>query len=74
MDYLFCRGLGAPGAETGGGPGAGKGEGPAAEPEPGGPGLAAPARVGEMKSKVLKQLNFTSINNMFSLFFCACFC
>lgn len=49
--YLFYCCLGAPGAETGGGPEAGKGEGLAAELELGGPGLAAPPRVGEMKSE-----------------------
>lgn len=43
---------GAPGAETGAGPEAGRGDGLPAEPELGGPGLAATARVGEMKSEV----------------------
>lgn len=48
---------GAPEAETGGEPEAEKGGGLAAEPEPGGPDLAAPARAGEMKSEDLQKKN-----------------
>lgn len=51
MIYLFYCFVGAPGAETGGGPEAGKGEGLAAELGLGDPGLAAPPRVGKMKSE-----------------------
>lgn len=50
-DLLFCC-LGALGAGTGGDPEAGKGDGLTAEPELGGPGLAAPPRVGEMRGEI----------------------
>lgn len=49
----YCAGV--PEAETGGEPGAEKGGGLAAEPELGGPDLAAPLKAGEMKSENLQK-------------------
>ncbi|TNM85208.1 hypothetical protein fugu_009386 [Takifugu bimaculatus] len=53
-DLFFCC-SGAPGAETGGDPEAERGEGPTVEPGLGGPGLAAPPRVGEDESSKSKE-------------------